>query len=179
MPQKRQHLIQQVEESKTNKSNKEKFELCYSCGQKDFLFRALARAEEPPSSSQTINKRLQCPPFPLLPLPTTHPILASSFVVPPCHHPSHISPPLILGNTFPIITSSALPTPPPPQPSLPTPPRSSWIESLRSLARLNLFRDAISTYADMMALAGIPPNQFAFLAVLKVTTGLRDLNLGR
>lgn len=41
MPQKRQHLTQQVEESKTNKSNKEKLELCYSCGKKDFLFRAL------------------------------------------------------------------------------------------------------------------------------------------
>ncbi|KAI6691110.1 hypothetical protein NL676_027938 [Syzygium grande] len=114
-------------------------------------------------------------PAPLV--PTTHPVLASSSVIPSRHHPSHVSPLLVPGNTFPITTSSALP-PPPPQPSLPTPPRSSWIESLRSLARSNLFRDTVSTYVDMMALVGIPPDQFAFPAVLKATTASGTSILG-
>ncbi|KAI6694053.1 hypothetical protein NL676_021763 [Syzygium grande] len=113
------------------------------------------------------------------PLPTTHPVLASSSVIPPRHHPSHVSPPPVPGNTFPITTSFALRPPPPLQPSLPTPPHSSWIESLCSLARLNLFRDAVCTYADMMALADIPPDQFTFPDFLKAIAGLRDLNLGR
>ncbi|KAI6673303.1 hypothetical protein NL676_001209 [Syzygium grande] len=96
--------------------------------------------------------------IPAPPLPTTHRISTSSSVVPPRHYHSHVSPLPVLGNTFPIATSSALPLPPPPQPSLPTPPRSSWIKSLRSLARSNLLWDAVSTYADMMALANIPPD---------------------
>ncbi|KAI6672229.1 hypothetical protein NL676_000135 [Syzygium grande] len=90
--------------------------------------------------------------IPALPLPTTHPVATSSSVVPPRYHPSHVSPPPIPGNTFPITTSSA---------------------------RSNLFRDAVSTYADMMALAGIPPDQFAFPVLLKAAAGLRDLNLKR
>ncbi|KAF8030716.1 hypothetical protein BT93_D0026 [Corymbia citriodora subsp. variegata] len=114
-----------------------------------------------------------------IPAPTpAHPVSASSSssIVPPTHS-SHVSPPPVPSNTFPI-SSSALP-PPSPHPSLSTRPRSSWIESLRSQARSNLFREAISTYGDMMALAGIPPDQFAFPAVLKAAAGLQDLNLGR
>ncbi|KAI6682447.1 hypothetical protein NL676_036328 [Syzygium grande] len=71
--------------------------------------------------------------IPTPPLPTTHPVSASSSVVPPRHHPSHISP---------------------------SPPGRTFS------------KDAVSTYADMMALASIPPDQFAFPAILKAVMGL-------
>ncbi|KAI6704284.1 hypothetical protein NL676_013420 [Syzygium grande] len=101
--------------------------------------------------------------IPSPPLPTTHHVSASPSVVPPRHHPSHVSPPPpVPGNTFPITTSSALP-PPPPHPSLPTPPRSSWIESLCSQARLNLSRDTVSTYADILPIS-LPTSSLSLLS---------------
>ncbi|EXB83263.1 hypothetical protein L484_011557 [Morus notabilis] len=56
-------------------------------------------------------------------------------------------------------------------------PQSSWIESLRSQVRNNLFRDAVSTYTSMTM--AIPPDNFAFPPILKAATSLRDLSLGR
>lgn len=54
----------------------------------------------------------------------------------------------------------------------------SWIEILRSQARSNLFHEAMSTYRDMTS-AGIPPNNFAFPAVLKAVAGVQELNYGK
>lgn len=54
----------------------------------------------------------------------------------------------------------------------------SWIEVLRSQARSNLFHEAMSTYRDMTS-AGIPPNNFAFPAVLKAVAGVQELNYGK
>ncbi|GMN26943.1 hypothetical protein TIFTF001_044059 [Ficus carica] len=56
-------------------------------------------------------------------------------------------------------------------------PKSTWIESLRSLVRSNLFRDAISTYTTMTT--AVPPDNFAFPPILKAATALYDLNLGK
>ncbi|KAH6776209.1 Tetratricopeptide repeat superfamily protein [Perilla frutescens var. hirtella] len=56
--------------------------------------------------------------------------------------------------------------------------KHSWIESLRSHARSNSFRQAITTFIQMQA-AGIPPDNYAFPAVLKAATALRDLHLGK
>ncbi|KAI5348993.1 hypothetical protein L3X38_001880 [Prunus dulcis] len=55
---------------------------------------------------------------------------------------------------------------------------ASWIETLRSQTRSNLFREAILTYIEM-TLSGIVPDNFAFPAVLKAVTSLQDLNLGK
>ncbi|GAV75044.1 PPR domain-containing protein/PPR_2 domain-containing protein/PPR_3 domain-containing protein/DYW_deaminase domain-containing protein [Cephalotus follicularis] len=55
---------------------------------------------------------------------------------------------------------------------------ASWIESLRSKTRSNLFHEAILTYIEM-TLSGIPPDNTAFPAVLKAVAGLQDLNLGK
>lgn len=55
---------------------------------------------------------------------------------------------------------------------------STWVESLRSQVRSNHFRQAVSTYLHM-TVAGIPPDNFAFPAMLKAVAALRDLNLGR
>jgi pentatricopeptide repeat protein len=57
--------------------------------------------------------------------------------------------------------------------------QDSWVESLRSQARSNLFQEAIMTYIQMLALAGISPDNFAFPAVLKAVAGLQDVNLGK
>ncbi|KAL4614371.1 hypothetical protein ACB092_07G049400 [Castanea dentata] len=56
--------------------------------------------------------------------------------------------------------------------------QDSWVESLRFQARSNLFLEAILTYIQMTQL-GIPPDNFAFPAVLKAVAGLQDLNLGK
>ncbi|PKI71214.1 hypothetical protein CRG98_008389, partial [Punica granatum] len=60
----------------------------------------------------------------------------------------------------------------------PSPSASSWIESLRSKTRSNLFKEAVSTYICMTT-AGIPPDNFAFPAVLKAAAALQDLHLGK
>ncbi|KAG6639512.1 hypothetical protein I3843_10G100600 [Carya illinoinensis] len=57
--------------------------------------------------------------------------------------------------------------------------QDSWVESLRSQARSNLFREAILTYVQMLTLAGISPDNFAFPAILKAVAALQDLNLGK
>uniref|UniRef100_A0A2N9FIQ6 DYW domain-containing protein n=1 Tax=Fagus sylvatica TaxID=28930 RepID=A0A2N9FIQ6_FAGSY len=56
--------------------------------------------------------------------------------------------------------------------------QDSWVESLRFQARSNHFREAIFTYIQMTQ-ADIPPDNFAFPAVLKAVTGLQDLNFGK
>ncbi|XP_027354333.1 pentatricopeptide repeat-containing protein At3g57430, chloroplastic [Abrus precatorius] len=56
---------------------------------------------------------------------------------------------------------------------------SQWIDLLRSQAQSSTtFRQAISTYAAMLA-AAAPPDNFAFPAVLKAAAGVHDLNLGK
>ncbi|XP_062094498.1 pentatricopeptide repeat-containing protein At3g57430, chloroplastic [Humulus lupulus] len=52
------------------------------------------------------------------------------------------------------------------------------IESLRFQVRSNLFRESILTYIHMTS-SGIPPDNFAFPAILKAATALHDLNLGK
>ncbi|PNX96353.1 pentatricopeptide repeat-containing protein chloroplastic-like [Trifolium pratense] len=62
-----------------------------------------------------------------------------------------------------------------------TEPRSPsvWIDHLRSQAQSpSSFHQAISTYINMVT-AGVPPDNFAFPAVLKATAGIQDLNLGK
>ncbi|KAK4779998.1 hypothetical protein SAY87_016104 [Trapa incisa] len=66
---------------------------------------------------------------------------------------------------------------PPPFPS-PSPAASSWVESIRSKTRSNLFREAVSTYISMVS-AGVPPDNFAFPAVLKSAAALQDYHLGK
>lgn len=56
--------------------------------------------------------------------------------------------------------------------------KHSWIESLRSHARSNSFRQAIATFIQMQA-AGVLPDNYAFPAVLKAATALQDLHLGK
>ncbi|KAK2635032.1 hypothetical protein Ddye_029824 [Dipteronia dyeriana] len=56
--------------------------------------------------------------------------------------------------------------------------KETWIESLRSKTRSNQFRKAITTYIEMTH-EGVPPDKFAFPAVLKAVAGLQDLSLGR
>ncbi|KAK6150247.1 hypothetical protein DH2020_017772 [Rehmannia glutinosa] len=56
--------------------------------------------------------------------------------------------------------------------------KHSWIESLRSQARSNSFREAITTFVEMQA-SGVLPDNFAFPAVLKAATALQDLDLGK
>ncbi|GMY35067.1 pentatricopeptide repeat-containing protein At3g57430, chloroplastic [Fagus crenata] len=56
--------------------------------------------------------------------------------------------------------------------------QDSWVESLRFQARSNHFREAIFTYIQMTQ-ADIPPDNFAFPAVLKAVAGLQDLNFGK
>ncbi|KAL7126951.1 hypothetical protein ABFS83_14G221400 [Erythranthe nasuta] len=53
-----------------------------------------------------------------------------------------------------------------------------WIDSLRSQARANSFQEAIATFIQMQA-SGVVPDNFAFPAVLKATTALQDLDLGK
>ncbi|XP_057961042.1 pentatricopeptide repeat-containing protein At3g57430, chloroplastic [Malania oleifera] len=55
---------------------------------------------------------------------------------------------------------------------------ASWVESLRSQIRSNLFREAICTYIQMTSV-GIQPDNFAFPAVLKAIADLQDLNAGK
>ena len=56
---------------------------------------------------------------------------------------------------------------------------SEWVNHLRSQAQSSsTFHQAISTYTNMVT-AGIPPDNFAFPAVLKATAGIQDLNLGK
>ncbi|KAG9439009.1 hypothetical protein H6P81_019174 [Aristolochia fimbriata] len=59
-------------------------------------------------------------------------------------------------------------------------PRShaSWVEILRGYTRSERYEDAISAYIAMTS-AGIPPDNFAFPAVLKCVTALHDLNIGK
>ncbi|KAK6240300.1 hypothetical protein SCA6_005689 [Theobroma cacao] len=88
----------------------------------------------------------------------------------------------------PVLPSSAIAPPPTPIPSIqthqpiPTKTRSlsqgSWTESLRSNTRSNRFHQAILTYVSMSS-SGIPPDHFAFPAVLKAVTALHDLALGK
>ncbi|EEF29678.1 pentatricopeptide repeat-containing protein, putative [Ricinus communis] len=66
----------------------------------------------------------------------------------------------------------------PPKPISQSRSQASWIESLRFNTRSNLFREAISTYVDMI-LSGVSPDSYAFPVVLKAVTGLQDLNLGK
>ncbi|GAB4840867.1 Pentatricopeptide repeat-containing protein At3g57430, chloroplastic [Ancistrocladus abbreviatus] len=56
--------------------------------------------------------------------------------------------------------------------------KTSWIYTLRSQTRSNLFKEAISTYVAMMK-EGITPDNFAFPAVLKAVADLDDLNSGK
>ncbi|KAF6173334.1 hypothetical protein GIB67_027029 [Kingdonia uniflora] len=64
------------------------------------------------------------------------------------------------------------------KPSTQSRPIESWIETLRSHTRSNLFREAISTYIEM-TIVGVLPDNFAFPAVLKAVTGLQDLSFGK
>ncbi|XP_054800697.1 pentatricopeptide repeat-containing protein At3g57430, chloroplastic [Prosopis cineraria] len=64
------------------------------------------------------------------------------------------------------------------QPLLQSRSPSSWIEDLRSLARSNLFDEAIFAYIKMMTLSDGQPDNFAFPAVLKAVAGIQDLDLG-
>ncbi|OVA07643.1 Pentatricopeptide repeat [Macleaya cordata] len=57
-------------------------------------------------------------------------------------------------------------------------PTSSWIDKLRSQTRSGLFQEAIWTYIEMTT-SGTPPDNFAFPAVLKSISALRDLNFGK
>ncbi|KAI9199164.1 hypothetical protein LWI28_028512 [Acer negundo] len=65
-----------------------------------------------------------------------------------------------------------------PIPSSQSRSKETWIESLRSKTRSNQFREAISTYIEMTH-EGIPPDNFAFPAVLKAVAGVQVLSLGR
>ncbi|KAL3837900.1 hypothetical protein ACJIZ3_022491 [Penstemon smallii] len=67
-----------------------------------------------------------------------------------------------------------------PPPTLITETRSkqSWIETLRSQTRSNCFQETISTFLQMQA-HGVQPDNFVFPAVLKATTALKDLDLGK
>ncbi|KAK9267910.1 hypothetical protein L1049_010347 [Liquidambar formosana] len=65
-----------------------------------------------------------------------------------------------------------------PKPTFQSRSPATWIESLRSQTRSSLFHEAISTYVDM-TIAGIPPDNFAFPALLKAVAGLQDLNYGK
>ncbi|XVE94313.1 hypothetical protein REPUB_Repub01dG0270300 [Reevesia pubescens] len=56
--------------------------------------------------------------------------------------------------------------------------RGSWTQSLRSNTRSNQFHQAILTYVNMTS-SGIPPDHFAFPAVLKAVTALHDLALAQ
>ncbi|KAJ8765931.1 hypothetical protein K2173_020447 [Erythroxylum novogranatense] len=56
--------------------------------------------------------------------------------------------------------------------------QTSWVDSIRSQTRLELFHEALSTYVEML-LSGVSPDNFAFPAILKAATGLQDLNLGK
>ncbi|XP_004487896.1 pentatricopeptide repeat-containing protein At3g57430, chloroplastic [Cicer arietinum] len=55
---------------------------------------------------------------------------------------------------------------------------SAWIDRLRSQVQSSSFHQAISTYTNMVT-AGVPPDNFAFPAVLKATAATQDLNLGK
>ncbi|KAI9126570.1 hypothetical protein K1719_002166 [Acacia pycnantha] len=65
------------------------------------------------------------------------------------------------------------------QPILQSRSPSSWIEELRSLARSNLFDQAIFAYIKIMTLSDVQPDNFAFPAVLKAVAGIQDLDLGK
>lgn len=56
--------------------------------------------------------------------------------------------------------------------------KHSWVESLRSQARSSSFQEAVNTFIQMHA-SGVLPDNFAFPAVLKAATALRDLDLGK
>ncbi|KAI4332083.1 hypothetical protein L6164_017021 [Bauhinia variegata] len=64
------------------------------------------------------------------------------------------------------------------EPILELPSPSSWVEHLRSQTQSNLFDEAIFTYIKMIR-AGVPPDNFAFPAVLKAVAGIQDLLLGK
>ncbi|XP_061365706.1 pentatricopeptide repeat-containing protein At3g57430, chloroplastic [Gastrolobium bilobum] len=55
---------------------------------------------------------------------------------------------------------------------------SEWIDHLRYQTQSSTFREAISTYTNMVA-AGAAPDNFAFPAVLKAVAGVHDLSLGK
>ncbi|KAL3609644.1 hypothetical protein D5086_000664 [Populus alba] len=83
----------------------------------------------------------------------------------------------------PSLPSHQQPTKPPISSSSPKPisishSQASWIESLRSKSRSNLFREAISTYIEMIG-SGVSPDNFAFPAVLKAVAGIQELYLGK
>ncbi|XP_021901659.1 pentatricopeptide repeat-containing protein At3g57430, chloroplastic [Carica papaya] len=101
----------------------------------------------------------------LLSLPSSSPPLLSSF-----QKPNHIP----CQSSQPSTSVTALsPTPISHSRSHP-----SWIESIRSKTNSNLFHEAVLVYVDMI-LSGVPPDNFAFPAVLKAVTALHDLDLGR
>ncbi|OMO94661.1 hypothetical protein COLO4_16226 [Corchorus olitorius] len=59
-----------------------------------------------------------------------------------------------------------------------SPSQGSWTESLRANIRSNQFHQAVLTYVNMTS-AGVPPDHFAFPAVLKAVTALQNPSLGR
>ncbi|KAG4956730.1 hypothetical protein AAZX31_15G149000 [Glycine max] len=90
-----------------------------------------------------------------------------SLTQPPLPYPSSLQ-------THPLTLT--LPTPPPTTVERRSP--SQWIDLLRSQTHSSSFRDAISTYAAMLA-APAPPDNFAFPAVLKAAAAVHDLCLGK
>ncbi|KAJ6428548.1 hypothetical protein OIU84_023882 [Salix udensis] len=96
------------------------------------------------------------------------------------HHLPPISLPF---SSSPSLPSHQQSTKPPIHSSSPKPisishSQASWIESLRSKSRSNLFREAITTYIEMIG-SGVSPDNFAFPAVLKAVAGTQELYLGK
>ncbi|KAL5728449.1 Pentatricopeptide repeat-containing protein [Ranunculus cassubicifolius] len=70
-----------------------------------------------------------------------------------------------------------------PKQTLTTPPQLKhesfhWTETLRSHTRSNQFQESINVYIQMLN-AGIPPDNFAFPAVIKSASALQDLHCGK
>ncbi|KAJ4831203.1 hypothetical protein Tsubulata_007589 [Turnera subulata] len=125
-----------------------------------------------------------------------HPLLLLSSPSPPslpfcsCSSSSSTSSSSSLQTKQPLKTShaknSALHSPPlldfASSPTKPTSQKSrsqaSWVDSLWSQTRSNQFHEAVSTYIDML-FAGVPPDNFAFPAVLKAVAGIPDFHLGK
>ncbi|KAK7303850.1 hypothetical protein RJT34_14767 [Clitoria ternatea] len=103
-----------------------------------------------------------------LPLPYLPSILQTHTLTLTLSTPKH-PPPLTA-----TATATATPTTPTVNPRTPF----EWIELLRSQTQSSAFRDAISTYATMLV-AGVAPDKFAFPAILKATTAVHDLSLGK
>lgn len=56
--------------------------------------------------------------------------------------------------------------------------QATWVETLRSHARSDRFRESLSAYVSMTS-SGFPPDHFTFPAVLKAAGAIQDLEIGR